>query len=343
MRASSRWGFLAGVLVMVGLLVPAAPLRANHLGGDDAPGVIVCDFTNLTVLAPGSPFAGELGGLLSDHVNETRPGVGSFGGARVPPDVAVFSTGVCSGALNGTAIISGNFTNCDQEDDNGDRHGGPSYEQPVPWEDVPVPVKEAGIANEDPDNPGFADTGFLCNGLYGWPSDEPVFDEQTADETNIFGIEQHTVADGIMDGQGWVWDSTTDAPDCEFASSGHAPAPVELETVATCPAGDGPTHLIRFKRPQQAALFTLLFGPAQDQFHRVEAILPDSDEPDFQHCFDNSSDVSEGGDHEHVDRSGHPVTTTWAEANADIPESEKQRCFRSTMSVGQLWGTVEKL
>lgn len=313
MITPGRWSLFVGVLAMAGLMVPAAPLRAN-----DTSGVIVCDFTNMTVLTPG-PFGGDLGGLLTES-DPNEPGAGNFAGANVG-GTSVNASAVCSGAINGTAIIEGQFTSCPQEDENGVRHGTMT---PDDGTNAPTPAVEAGKV-----------PGFLCTGLYGWESDDLAFNEDTNDQIDVFDVNVHTMAVGRLVGQGWRWDSGSPAPTaCEFASSGHAPAPIELETLVTCPEGPNPTHLIRFLRPQ-GTVITLLFGPAQDLFHRVGA--NNSDTPDFQHCF-----VNDDG-HLHVDADGNFTSGTWVDDHPDAPLSEQARCFRSSASNGQLWGTVETL
>lgn len=313
MTKARSWFLLAAIGVLAAVLAPVAPSQAAHTSP-----AIECDFLGIVLSDPG-PFGSGGGGTE-----------GNFAGALVG-ETFIPSKLVCSGAINGAADLAGGFATCRQLDDANndelhlihdtpDRH--PDAESPPA---TPTPAVEAGKT-----------AGFGCTGQYAWDSDGDVFTEQLADDANpcVPGLachpNVHVAGTGTLTAAGWRWNSGAPAPDCEFAFSGHAPSPVELQVLATCPAGGSPTHLITFHRPNVIG-FTPLFNAAADQFHRNP-----SEAADFQHC-----EVNDPG-HAHVDANGDPTTATWAQDNQGAT-FDRVRCGRATIFNGVLTGVLTPL
>lgn len=321
MRKTGRWSAILGVLALGGLLVPSTPVEAGHTSP-----AVECDFFGIVISSAG-PF-GEGGGGSK----------GNFGGGSIA-GVPITSKLTCSGTINGAANLIGGFATCTQLSDPPDFERHPTK---ADWTgSIPSPAEAAGET-----------TGFSCSGEYAWDSNSPgidtdddgendvaVFTEALADAANpcvkqnepgkVCHPNVHVAGQGQLDGDGWQWDHLTPQNDnCEFAFSGHAPSPVELQVLASCPQGDSPTHLITFERPNIIG-FAPLFGRAADFFH-----VPGG--TDFQHCEVNDAT------HTHVRADGSETTQTWVQENNPNP-IDRARCARATIFNGVLTGTVTDL
>lgn len=261
------------VLAVLGAAALFLPLEPGRAGHNPVPGPkpVSCNFLGVVVATPGHIFFSDAG-----------DGAGNFGGGSIAGQPVVSSV-QCTGALVGTANLTGGFASCPNigaADFATATHAGSLVGTTFSCHGLTAFTngREAAYAVDDPTTPGT---------------------QPTPNGTHVNGAGTLASATGTVPLQDPVTGTTYSA--CSFSFNGHA-IPAELDVVMGC--GD---HKILFPSPNVIG-FAFLPDEAGDAIHRADA---SPTVPDFQHCATSS------GSHGHVNVSG-PVGTTWYQDNPNF-------------------------